>query len=127
MHNVSCENEFYLHENEKRFPYQRLSTYPRFETEPRGTRKWPIYRSSTGVPELRVLIVLLKHLFMYVFNLSVLVQVEAGPCPNVRNIKWKVGKCDECYCRYTVVFCPLSCVNDADGTHLFNLYLKPMV
>ena len=77
---------------------------------PGGTRKWPIYRSSTGVPELRVLIALLKHLFMYVFNLSVLVQVEAGPCPNVRNIKWKVGKCDECYCRYTVVFCPLSCV-----------------
>ena len=27
------DNEFYLHENEKWFPYQRLSTYPRFETE----------------------------------------------------------------------------------------------
>ena len=25
----------------KWFPYQRLSTYPRFETEARGTRKWP--------------------------------------------------------------------------------------
>ena len=36
MHNLSCENEFYLHENEKWFPYQRLSTYPRFETEARG-------------------------------------------------------------------------------------------
>ena len=24
--NLSCENEFYLHENEKSFPYQRLST-----------------------------------------------------------------------------------------------------
>ena len=35
MHNLSCENEFYLHENEKWFPYQRLSTYPRFETEAR--------------------------------------------------------------------------------------------
>ena len=31
--NLSCENEFYLRENEKWFPYQRLSTYPRFETE----------------------------------------------------------------------------------------------
>ena len=29
-------NEFYLHENEKWFPYQRLSTYPRFEIEARG-------------------------------------------------------------------------------------------
>ena len=36
MRNLSCENEFYLHENEKWFPYQRLSTYPRFETEARG-------------------------------------------------------------------------------------------
>ena len=36
MHNLSCENEFYLHENEKWFPYQSLSTYPRFETEARG-------------------------------------------------------------------------------------------
>ena len=36
MHNLSCEKEFYLHENEKRFPYQRLSTYPRFETEALG-------------------------------------------------------------------------------------------
>ena len=42
MHNLSCKNEFYLHENEKSFPYQRLSTYPRFETEAGGTRKWPI-------------------------------------------------------------------------------------
>ena len=31
--NLSCENEFYLHENEKAFPYQRLSTEPRFDTE----------------------------------------------------------------------------------------------
>ena len=42
MHNLSCKNEFYLHENEKSFPYQRLSTYPRFEAEAGGTRKWPI-------------------------------------------------------------------------------------
>ena len=26
VHNLSCENEFYLHENEKLFAYQRLST-----------------------------------------------------------------------------------------------------
>ena len=36
MHNLSCENKFYLHENEKWFAYQRLSTYPRFETLARG-------------------------------------------------------------------------------------------
>ena len=45
MHNLSCENEFYLHENEKWFPYQRLSTYPRFETEARGNSEmayWPV-------------------------------------------------------------------------------------
>ena len=30
------ENEFYLRGNEKWFPYQRLNTYPRFETEARG-------------------------------------------------------------------------------------------
>ena len=36
MRNFSCENEFCLHENEKSFPYQRLSTYPRLETEARG-------------------------------------------------------------------------------------------
>ena len=26
VHSFSCENDFYLHENEKSFPYQRLST-----------------------------------------------------------------------------------------------------
>ena len=26
VHNLSCENEFYLHENEKSFSYQRLNT-----------------------------------------------------------------------------------------------------
>ena len=29
----SCENKFYLHENDKSFPYQRMSTWPRFDTE----------------------------------------------------------------------------------------------
>ena len=36
MHSLYCENEFYLHENEKSFPYQRLSTSPRFDKETRG-------------------------------------------------------------------------------------------
>ena len=35
MHNLSCENEFYLHENKQSFPYQRLSTYPSFDAEAR--------------------------------------------------------------------------------------------
>ena len=26
VHNLSCENEFYLHQNETLFPYQRLRT-----------------------------------------------------------------------------------------------------
>ena len=43
MHNLSCENEFYLHENEKLFPYQRLTTYPRFETEARGNSEMAHY------------------------------------------------------------------------------------
>ena len=34
VHNLYCENEFYLHENEKTFPYQRLSAC--FDTEARG-------------------------------------------------------------------------------------------
>ena len=43
MHNLSCENEFYLHENEKWFPHQRLSTYPSFETETRGNSEMAYY------------------------------------------------------------------------------------
>ena len=39
MHNLSCENEFYLHENEKSFSYQRLSTY----TEARGNSEIAYY------------------------------------------------------------------------------------
>ena len=36
MHNLSCANEFYLHENEKSFPHYRLSTQPSFDTEARA-------------------------------------------------------------------------------------------
>ena len=51
--NLSFQNEarctiflvkmFYLHENEKLFPHQRLSTYPRFETEARGNSEMAYY------------------------------------------------------------------------------------
>ena len=43
MHNLSCENEFYLYENEKWFSHQRLSTYPRFETEAPGNSEMACY------------------------------------------------------------------------------------
>ena len=49
MRNLSCENEFYLHENEKSFPYQRLSTYPRLETEARGNSEMTYYSVRRGV------------------------------------------------------------------------------
>ena len=35
MHNLSCENEFYLHKNGKSFPCQRLSTLRSFDTQVR--------------------------------------------------------------------------------------------
>ena len=42
MHVLSCGNEFYLHENEKSFPYQRLSMHLASFFWLGGTRKWPI-------------------------------------------------------------------------------------
>ena len=42
-------NEVYLHENEKWFPYQRLSTYPRFEKEARGNTEmahWLLHKNK---------------------------------------------------------------------------------
>ena len=48
VHNLSCENEFYLHENEKWFPHQRLSTNPRFETEARGNSEMAYSSIGTG-------------------------------------------------------------------------------
>ena len=47
MHNLSCENEFYFHENEKGFPCQSLINYPRFETEARRNSQIG-YFSSRG-------------------------------------------------------------------------------
>ena len=37
MQNLSCENEFNLHENKKSFSHQSLRTYPGFESEAWGT------------------------------------------------------------------------------------------
>ena len=39
-------NEFYLHENEKLFPYQRQSAYPCFETEARGNSEMAYYAAQ---------------------------------------------------------------------------------
>ena len=43
MHNLSCENEFYLHDNEKSFPDKKnWALYLVLIQRPSGTRKWPI-------------------------------------------------------------------------------------
>ena len=55
MHNLSCESEFYLHENEKPFSYLGLSAYPRFDTEARGSSEMTylfIQRSAESECEL---------------------------------------------------------------------------
>ena len=64
MHNLSCENEFYLHENEKWFPYQRLSTYPRFETEARGNSEMTYLESSAKIANLRSICYRLHHKYV---------------------------------------------------------------
>ena len=46
MHNLSCENEFYLHVNGKSFQYQRLNTC--FDTETRGNSEIARDASHTG-------------------------------------------------------------------------------
>ena len=43
VHILSCENEFYLHENEKSFPCQRLSTLSRIDTQARGNSEMVYY------------------------------------------------------------------------------------
>ena len=43
---LSCENEFYLHENEKWFPYQRQSSYLSFETEARGNSEMAYWENT---------------------------------------------------------------------------------
>ena len=49
MHNLSCENEFYLHENEKSFQYERLTLNLVFIQRPGETRKWPKYKLEEGL------------------------------------------------------------------------------
>ena len=36
VQNLSCDNEFYLHDNKKSFPQYRFCTWPRFKTEACG-------------------------------------------------------------------------------------------
>ena len=36
VQNLSCENEFYLHDNKKLFTQERFCTWPRFKTEACG-------------------------------------------------------------------------------------------
>ncbi|KAL9950636.1 hypothetical protein ACROYT_G043163 [Oculina patagonica] len=36
-------------------------------------------------------------------------EVEAGVCPDMENAQWKIGNCNQCYCRNKVVYCPSSC------------------
>ena len=36
VQNLSCENEFYLHDNEKSFSQERFCTWPHFKTEACG-------------------------------------------------------------------------------------------
>ena len=63
VHNLSCENEFYLHKNEKSFPCQRLGILPRFDTQARGISEmvyyvliwFPLSMQGFSIPELRLL------------------------------------------------------------------------
>ena len=47
MHNLSCENEVYLHENEDYFSYQGRSTSPHFDTKARGNSEMVYYLGLT--------------------------------------------------------------------------------
>ena len=49
MQNLSCENEFYLHDTKRLFPYQQLGTQPHFETE------------ACGKPEMAYLFDIFSH------------------------------------------------------------------
>ena len=72
MHNLSCENEFYLHENEKSFPYQKLSTWPRFDTEARENSKvayseWPLLFLSTQIVLILIFMLQFVTLFFFIY------------------------------------------------------------
>ena len=47
VHNLSCENEFYLHDNRKSFSQERFCTWPRFKKEAWGISEMAYYKSST--------------------------------------------------------------------------------
>ena len=42
VHNLSCENEFYLHENKNSFHIKGWALHLVLKQRPGGTRKWPI-------------------------------------------------------------------------------------
>ena len=60
VHNLSCENEFYLHENEKSFPYQRLSTEPHFGKDTGRNLKMAYYQDplNKGIQQKMLLLTL---------------------------------------------------------------------
>ena len=46
MYNLPCENDFQLHEREKPFTRQRLSTYSSFDTEAQGNSEMAFSTNS---------------------------------------------------------------------------------
>lgn len=34
----------------------------------------------------------------------------AGTCPDLENVQWTIGQCDQCYCRNKEVYCKTNCV-----------------
>ena len=48
VHILSRENEFYLHENEKLFPYQWLSTSSRFDAEALGNSEMAYFLDKSN-------------------------------------------------------------------------------
>ena len=70
MQNLSCENEFYLHDNKNSFSQERLCTWPRFKTE------------ACGISEMAYLITAFNHclvfLFPFIFEIYTISKGETG-------------------------------------------------
>ena len=49
MQNLSCENEFYLHDNKKSFTQERFCTWPRFKTEASGISEMAYYTTNRAI------------------------------------------------------------------------------
>ena len=49
MQNLSCENEFYLHDNKTSFSQERFCTWPRFKTEACGISEMGYYNTHLHV------------------------------------------------------------------------------